>query len=86
VFEGSELLLADMAVNASTSRARVMLMEGAFIDVLAETRAIAGTQGWTMVDQHYDQHAMDGHVSTAAEIMLQCPGLTYNPTNPTKAF
>jgi glycine/D-amino acid oxidase-like deaminating enzyme len=76
VFEGSDALIADMAANKSTARARVMLMDGAFIDVLAEARAIAGKEGWTMVDQHYDRNAMDGHKSTATEIMLQCPEVT----------
>jgi cysteine synthase len=77
VFEGAEALLADIQeTGGHNTQARVMLMDGVFMDVLAETREIAKKEGWTMVDQHYDTNAMDGHKSTAIEIMMQVPTVT----------
>jgi cysteine synthase/glycine/D-amino acid oxidase-like deaminating enzyme len=54
----------------------VLLMDGVFMDVLAETKQIAKHENWMMLDQHYDANSMDGHKSTALEIALQCPGVT----------
>ena len=77
VFRGPEALLAH---NASTgfreNRCQVMLMEGAFIDVLAETRQIAGDCGWQMLEQHTDASSVQGHHSTALELLHAIPNLT----------
>jgi cysteine synthase B len=54
----------------------VLLMDGVFMDVLAQTKEIAKTEGWVMLDQHYDDNSMDGHKSTAKELLLQCPDVT----------
>lgn len=54
----------------------VLLKDGVFMDVLADTKKIAKEENWVMLDQHYDQNSMDGHRSTAQEILMQCPGVT----------
>jgi len=76
VVEGSDALLADMEANKSVDYSRVVLMDGIFMDVLTETKALAAKKGWVMIDQHFDKNAMDGHKSTSEEIMLQVPGVT----------
>lgn len=74
-FESAEDLLADIEV-APKGQARVLLGDGVFMEVLAESKVLAAEQGWQMVDQHFDAHAVQGHKSTALEIMQQCPQVT----------
>ena len=54
----------------------IVLAEGAFIDVLADARVVAGAAGWNMLEQHSDANSIEGHRSTATEIMQQIPGVT----------
>lgn len=54
----------------------VLLKDGVFMDVLADTKEIAKREGWVMLDQHYDENSMDGHRSTAMELLEQCPDVT----------
>jgi len=54
----------------------VLLMDGVFMDVLAATKDIAKKENWAMLDQHYDNNSMDGHRSTALELLIQCPNVT----------
>jgi len=74
-FESAEALLNDRKV-AGTGHARVLLGDGVFMEVMAESKKLAADQGWQMVDQHFDAHAVQGHKSTALEIMQQCPQVT----------
>jgi cysteine synthase len=74
-FEGCDALLEDMQ-SSPKGQARVLLLDGVFMDVLAESKELAQDKGWMLVDQHFDAHAVTGHHSTAAEIMLQCPDVT----------
>lgn len=74
-FEGADALLADMQV-APKGQARVLLLDGVFMEVMAESKELAANEGWQMVDQHFDAHAVKGHRSTALEIMHQCPQVT----------
>jgi len=66
--------LKDKGALVSTSS--VMLLDGVFMDVLSETKALAAANGWEMLDQHYDASSMEGHRSTARELLEQVPGLT----------
>jgi len=54
----------------------VLLMDGVFMDVLTATKEIAKKENWQMLDQHYDDNSMDGHRSTALELLIQCPDVT----------
>jgi len=74
-FKSADALLDDIRV-APKGQARVLLLDGVFMDVLAESKELASNEGWQMVDQHYDAHAVKGHKSTALEIMQQCPEVT----------
>lgn len=60
----------------SQSMANVLLLDGVFMDVLAEAKSLAAANGWQMLDQHYDENSMQGHRSTAQELMAGLPGLT----------
>jgi len=74
-FESGDALLEDMQV-APKGQARVLLLDGVFMEVLAESKELAQSEGWQMVDQHYDAHAVRGHKSTSLEILQQCPEVT----------
>lgn len=74
-FEGSEAMMADMETGRK-GQARVLLLDGVFMEVLQESKELATKNGWMVVDQHYDAHAVTGHKSTSEEIMRQCPNVT----------
>mmetsp|Transcript_635 Transcript_635/g.844 ORF Transcript_635/g.844 Transcript_635/m.844 type:complete len:888 (+) Transcript_635:131-2794(+) len=75
VFDCDPNGLIETIANGSTGT-NVLLMEGVFMDVLAETKTIAAGQNWKMLDQHFDNNSMDGHRSTALELVEQFPGVT----------
>lgn len=77
VFDGTPGELTAKLSNPDTkSSANVLLLDGVFMDVLADTKKIAAANGWQMLDQHYDQNSMEGHASTAKELVQGLPGLT----------
>jgi cysteine synthase len=71
VHTSPESLLAN-----DSSRTQVLLLDGVFMDVLAQAKEMAKENGWQMLDQHYDANSMDGHKSTALELMQQLPEVT----------
>lgn len=71
VYEGSASLLENMQPGIN-----VLLEDGAFIDVLAQTKTLAAEMKWKMLDQHFDATSTDGHFSTVKEILHQCPQVT----------
>ena len=77
VFRSVSALMADgAAADKTTARQRVLLLDGAFVDVLAETKEVAAECGWKMLDQHHDDNGLTGHETTATEIMRSLPGVT----------
>lgn len=74
-FHSEAAMLEDIRTSPK-GKARVLLLEGVFMDVLARSKELAAEKSWLMVDQHFDQHAVTGHKSTAEEIMRQCPQVT----------
>ena len=77
VFHGhTNLIEHNRASGFMENRCQVMLMDGAFIDILAETREIAAEKGWKMLEQHTDCNSVQGHASTAIELMQAVPDLT----------
>lgn len=71
VYKGTASLLEGMQPGIN-----VLLEEGAFIDVLAQTKTLAAEMNWKMLDQHFDATSTDGHFSTVQEILHQCPEVT----------
>lgn len=78
VYEDHEVMIANTTGENQVpgGSVSVLLKEGVFMDVLADVKSIAAKKNWVMLDQHYDANSMDGHRSTALELLLQCPGLT----------
>lgn len=78
VYEGIDALLEERRANGGTTSAsqKVLLVEGVFMDVLAEVEQVAAKEGWTMLEQHYDEQGLEAHRSTAEEVLASLPDVT----------
>jgi cysteine synthase B len=76
VFDRTPQELTERIKNNTGGSSNVLLLDGVFMDVLAETKKLAAVNGWKMLDQHYDDSSMMGHCSTAKELLEQVEGLT----------
>ena len=70
------MLASQASAGGASGTLRVLLLEGAFVDVLAETKGFAKELGWQVLDQHHDSNGMKAHEATATELMAQLPGVT----------
>ena len=70
------LMDANGRLTAQKNRFDVIFAEGVFIDILAEYEKHASNMGWSVLEQHYDPNSINGHKSTAQEILMQVPGVT----------
>eukprot|EP00937_MAST-01D_sp_MAST-1D-sp2_P000452 g452.t1 len=66
----------DDVVEHEASSCQVVLVDGVFVDVLAQTREVAARKGWCVLEQHTDATSMLGHESTAREILRDTPAVT----------
>jgi cysteine synthase len=64
------------AAGGASGARRVLLMDGLFIDVLAEAKEFVAREDWKILDQHHDDNGMKGHEATAQELMRQLPTVT----------
>jgi len=55
---------------------QLLLLDGIFMDVMKEGKALAAANGFAVLDQHYDLNSMLGHKSTALELLAQMPDVT----------
>lgn len=55
---------------------QLLLLDGIFMDVMKEGKALAANNGYSVLDQHYDINSMLGHKSTALELLAQMPDVT----------
>lgn len=55
---------------------QLLLLDGVFMDVMKEGKALAADNDYSVLDQHYDQHSMQAHQSTAIELLAQMPDVT----------
>jgi len=55
---------------------QLLLLDGVFMDVMKEGKAMAAENNYSVLDQHYDQNSMNAHESTAMELLAQLPDVT----------
>lgn len=58
------------------AQSQLLFLDGAFADVVAHGKDFAASNGFAVLDQHYDVNGMMAHQSTANELMAQMPDLT----------
>jgi len=76
VFEDVASMKADMQKFPLAGQARMLLLPGAFIDAQREMAAVSAQEGWSLLDQHYDDTCRQAHRETADQIISQCPDVT----------
>jgi len=76
VFEDVASMKADMQKFAVAGQARMLLLPGAFIDAQREMATLSTQEGWSLLDQHFDDTCRQAHRETADQIMAQCPDVT----------
>ena len=69
---------AELAASSGTpcGAQKVLLLEGTFMEVMEEAKALAVDEEWRVLDQHYDDNGLLAHEQTVREIMRDCPGVT----------
>jgi len=55
---------------------QLLFLDGPFIDVLAEGKALAKDNQYEVLDQHYDINGRNAHRSTAMELLADMPDVT----------
>jgi cysteine synthase B len=58
------------------AHAQLLLLDGAFVDVLQQGKDLAASNGFLVLDQHHDVNGMLAHRSTAEELLVQMPDVT----------
>ena len=74
VYRSAEALKA--ASGKSCGAQKVLLLEGTFMEVLAEAKEFAAEEDWRVLDQHYDDNGLLAHEATVRELLRDCPGVT----------
>eukprot|EP01050_Picozoa_sp_SAG11_P011262 SAG11_NODE_1181_length_5595_cov_2.955604_3_plen_292_part_00 len=74
VYRSGEALIADAGKPCGAQK--VLLLEGTFMEVMAEAKGFAAEEGWRVLDQHYDDNGLLAHEATVRELMRDCPGVT----------
>jgi len=73
VENGVPIVYDQMDANLSS---QLLLMDGVFMEVMQNGKELAGQNGFSILDQHYDMNGMLAHKTTAIELLEQMPGLT----------
>ena len=74
VYHSAADLVADS--EPANGAQKVLLLEGTFLEAMAEAKALAAEENWSVLDQHYDANGLLAHRETVEEILHQMPGVT----------
>lgn len=55
---------------------QLLFLDGPFVEVMKQGKALAAQHNYAVLDQHYDQNSMLAHKTTAQELMEQMPDIT----------
>jgi len=58
------------------AQSQLLLLDGVFMDVMKEGKALASDNGYAVLDQHYDDNSYLAHKNTAMELLSQMPDVT----------
>jgi cysteine synthase len=58
------------------AKSQLLLLDGVFMDVMNEGKALAADNGYAVLDQHYDDNSYLAHKNTAIELLAQMPDVT----------
>jgi len=70
---GVKVVHDEMDTEASS---QLLFLDGPFIEVLAQGKALASDNGFEVLDQHYDINGRNAHRSTAMELLDDMPDVT----------
>lgn len=74
IYRSGEALKA--AAGTTCGAQKVLLLEGTFMEVMAEAKEFAAEADWRVLDQHYDDNGLLAHEATVRELLRDCPGVT----------